>query len=87
MEAAISPITLPTSAAGRASYQLQVHQASGMVMIQAGVTIEEAFLLLRAHAFAFLGAPYEPFFRGLAVLAAYWLVLWWMYRRRLFLKI
>jgi hypothetical protein len=40
------------SAAGRASYQLQVHQASGMVMIQAGVTIEEAFLLLRAHAFA-----------------------------------
>jgi predicted acyltransferase len=42
---------------------------------------------LGAHAFAFLGAPYEPFFRGLAVLAAYWLVLWWMYRRRLFLKI
>lgn len=42
---------------------------------------------LGAHAFAFLGAPYEPFLRGLAVLTAYWLVLWWMYRRRLFLKI
>ncbi len=44
------------SAEGRAAYQLQVHQASGMVMIQAGVTVEEAFLLLRAHAFA-IGRP------------------------------
>ena len=41
---------------GRAAYQLQVHQASGMVMVQAGVTVEEAFLLLRAHAFA-VGRP------------------------------
>ena len=37
---------------GRATYQMQVHQASGMVKVQAGVTIDEAFLLLRAHAFA-----------------------------------
>lgn len=37
---------------GRTTYQMQVHQASGMVKIQAGVTIEEAFLMLRAHAFA-----------------------------------
>lgn len=36
----------------RASYQLQVHQASGMVMVQAGVTIDQAFLMLRARAFA-----------------------------------
>ena len=42
---------------------------------------------LGAHAFAFLGAPYEPLLRGIAVLAAYWLVLWWMYRRKLFLKV
>ena len=42
---------------------------------------------LGPHAFTFLGAPYEPFFRGIAVLAAYWLVLYWMYRRKLFLKI
>ncbi len=35
---------------------MQVHQATGMVMVQAGVTIEEAFLLLRAHAFA-VGLP------------------------------
>jgi GAF domain/ANTAR domain len=37
---------------GRAAYQMQVHQASGMVKVQAGVTIDEAFLMLRAHAFA-----------------------------------
>jgi hypothetical protein len=33
----------------RAAYQMQVHQASGMVKIQADVTIDEAFLLLRAR--------------------------------------
>jgi GAF domain/ANTAR domain len=37
---------------GRAAYQMQVHQATGMVKVQAGVTIEEAFLMLRARAFA-----------------------------------
>ena len=37
---------------GRAAYQMEVHQASGMVKVQADVTIEEAFLMLRAHAFA-----------------------------------
>jgi hypothetical protein len=36
----------------RASYQLQVHQATGMVTAQAGVTIDQAFLMLRARAFA-----------------------------------
>jgi hypothetical protein len=36
----------------RASYQLQVHQATGMVMAQTGVTIDQAFLMLRARAFA-----------------------------------
>ena len=37
---------------GHAAYQMQVHQATGMVQVQLGVTIEEAFLMLRAHAFA-----------------------------------
>jgi len=36
----------------RASYQSQVHQATGMVTAQAGVTIDQAFLMLRARAFA-----------------------------------
>ena len=31
--------------------------------------------------------PYLPFLQGLAVVLALWLVLFWMYRRRLFLRI
>jgi heparan-alpha-glucosaminide N-acetyltransferase len=42
---------------------------------------------LGAHAFAFAGAAYEPFIRGIAVLLVYWVLLYWMYRRKLFLKI
>lgn len=38
--------------ASRASYQMQVHQATGMVMAQAGVTIDQALLMLQARAFA-----------------------------------
>ena len=34
-----------------------------------------------------LGPTYEPLLQGAAVLAVLWLVLLWMYRRRLFLKI
>jgi predicted acyltransferase len=42
---------------------------------------------LGEHFFAFLGTPYESLLRGIAVLMCYWLILWWMYRRKLFLKI
>jgi heparan-alpha-glucosaminide N-acetyltransferase len=37
--------------------------------------------------FAFAGAGLEPFFHGAAMLLGYWLILFWMYRRKLFLKI
>jgi predicted acyltransferase len=33
------------------------------------------------------GKEYEHFAMGVAVLAVYWLILFWMYRRRIFLKI
>jgi GAF domain-containing protein len=36
----------------RSSIQMQVHQATGMVTVQLGVTVDEAFLMLRARAFA-----------------------------------
>jgi hypothetical protein len=36
----------------RSSYRMQVHQATGMVMVQAGVHIQQALLLLRARAFS-----------------------------------
>jgi hypothetical protein len=46
------PDSFADDTGGRAAYQMQVHQATGMVKVQAGVTIEEAFLMLRARAFA-----------------------------------
>ena len=33
------------------------------------------------------GRPYEPLVWGTAVLIIEWLILWWMYRRRLFLRV
>ena len=42
---------------------------------------------LGAHFFAFLGTPYEPLLRGIAVLTLYWLALFWMYRHKIFLKV
>jgi heparan-alpha-glucosaminide N-acetyltransferase len=38
-------------------------------------------------AFRVAGDPYLPFLHGLAVMALMWLVLFWMYRRRIFLRI
>lgn len=42
---------------------------------------------LGANAFQLFGAGIEPFIRGMAVLLMFWLILWWMYRRKLFLRI
>jgi len=39
------------------------------------------------NAFKFWGATYEPFLHGAAVLLVFWLILFWMYRRKLFLRI
>jgi heparan-alpha-glucosaminide N-acetyltransferase len=42
---------------------------------------------LGASIFSAFGDLVEPFVRGLVVLTVYWLILFWMYRRRLFLRI
>jgi predicted acyltransferase len=42
---------------------------------------------LPAGTFNVFGAPYALFLRGAAVLAVMWLILLWMYRRKLFLRI
>ena len=42
---------------------------------------------LGARAFQFAGVELEPLVLGLAVLAAYWVFLYWMYKKKLFLKI
>jgi predicted acyltransferase len=53
----------------------------------------EGFLdsTLRIHLgpnfFEFAGPALQPFFQGAVILLCYWLILFWMYRRKLFLKI
>ncbi len=42
---------------------------------------------LGAGAFQLFGPGLEPLFRGFAVLLVYWLILYWMYRRKLFLRL
>lgn len=42
---------------------------------------------LGPHAFAIAGAALRPLLEGLAVLAVCWLILYWMYRKKLFLRI
>jgi heparan-alpha-glucosaminide N-acetyltransferase len=50
--------------------------------------IEQSFRIHLGQApFTLFGPAYQPLLLGAAVLATYWLILWWMYRRKLFLKI
>jgi predicted acyltransferase len=42
---------------------------------------------LGPNAFKFLGEAYEPLLNGGAVLAVFWLMLFWMHRRKVFLRI
>ena len=37
--------------------------------------------------FRMFGAGLEPLCQGAAVLAVYWIMLWWMHRRKIFLRI
>jgi heparan-alpha-glucosaminide N-acetyltransferase len=37
--------------------------------------------------FAIAGPPFEPVLRGIGVLIVFWLILYWMYRRKIFLRI
>lgn len=39
------------------------------------------------HDFSFGSAALQPFFEGTAVLLAFWLMLYWMYRKKIFLRI
>jgi predicted acyltransferase len=42
---------------------------------------------LGAGVFQVAGAPFEPVLRGAGVLVVFWLILYWMYRRKIFLRI
>ena len=42
---------------------------------------------LGAHFFKVFGTGHDPLVRGMAVLLVYWLFLFWMYRRKIFLRV
>ena len=53
-----------------------------------GAFIVESFRIhLGPNVFRIAGPAYEPLLRGTAVLLTYWLILFWMYRRKMFLRI
>lgn len=52
-----------------------------------GFIISSFRIHLGPDAFQIFGAGLEPFLLGWAVLLAFWLILYWMYRRKIFLRI
>ena len=52
-----------------------------------GFIVDSFHINLGAHVFRIFGTGLEPLTQGAVVLLTYWLILLWMYRRKLFLKI
>ena len=76
----------------RWSFPLLVIGANSIAIYVMSWTIEHfvsAALVrhLGAAPFAIFGQPFEPVLRGMAVLIVFWLILYWMYRRKIFLRI
>jgi len=78
----LKPLAFPVAVVGANSIAAYVlaHLVEGFIAGSLGTHLGTA-------AFKALGDVYEPSARGAAVLAVLWLVLFWMYRRRLFLRI
>jgi predicted acyltransferase len=76
----------------RWSFPLLVIGANSIAIYVMSWTIEHfiASALVRhlgPGPFGVFGTPFEPVLRGLGVLIVFWLILYWMYRRKIFLKI
>jgi predicted acyltransferase len=76
----------------RWSFPLLVIGANSIAIYVMSWTMEEfvSSALVRhlgAGPFAIFGQPFEPVLRGLGVLIVFWLILFWMYRRKIFLRI
>ncbi len=75
------------------SYPLRVIGANSILIYCVAEVPIAAFLVgtfkthLGADVFRIFGARSEPVVAGAAVLAVYWLVLWWLYRKKLFVRI
>jgi heparan-alpha-glucosaminide N-acetyltransferase len=76
----------------RWSFPLLVIGANSIAIYVMSWTIEHfiSSALVRhlgAAPFAIMGPPFEPVLRGVGVLIVFWLILYWMYRRKIFLRI
>jgi predicted acyltransferase len=76
----------------RWSFPLLVIGANSIAIYVISWTIEHfvASALVRhlgPAPFAILGPPFEPVLRGIGVMVVFWLILLWMYRRKIFLRI
>ena len=74
------------------SYPLRVIGANSIVAYCAAHLIENFILeSFRIHlgkdVFQCFGTAYEPFVSGVAVLLVLWLILFWLYRQRIFVRI
>ncbi len=74
------------------SFPLRVIGANSIAVYVMSWTIEPFVVAalvrhLGAAPFAVLGPPFDPVLRGAAVLVVFWLILYWMYRRKIFLRI
>ena len=58
-----------------------------LVHLIEGFIVESFRTHLGQSAFQVLGADYEPQLAGLAALAVFWLLLVWMYRRKIFIRV
>jgi predicted acyltransferase len=73
-------------------FPLLVIGANSIAIYVLSWTVEDfvsgAIVRHAGHApFLVFGPPFEPVLRGMGVLLIFWLVLYWMYRRKIFLKI
>ena len=76
----------------RWSFPLLVIGANSIAIYVMSWTMEEfiSSALIRhlgSAPFAVFGPPFEPVLRGMGVLIVFWLILLWMYRRKIFLRI
>jgi predicted acyltransferase len=76
----------------RWAFPLLVIGANSIAIYVMSWTIEDfiSSALLRhapAAPFAIFGSPFEPVLRGIGVLLVFWAILFWMYRRKIFLRI
>lgn len=58
-----------------------------LVHLIEGFIINFFFTHVGHRPFQLFGLAYEPLLVGLATLLVYWMILWWMYRRKLFIRI